>query len=341
MSRILKVSDSNYRLQVKSGGKIWLDVGTADLDDPYNPRGTVVITGNLDVLGTTTTIESTNASIADNIIILNNGEPNVGVTLNGSTSGIRIDRGQRTHTSGTIYDAELLFDENISHYDPILNDQVDGTFVLQTTDTALSGLRLASISPPDSYDMVFDMGNSLTKLRIVNSTVGLSNYEDRIIDPNDIPNKQYVNDYVAASGGIATVDRLYYPISGSITAATSSIRAYGNHIDFEIAHTLIASVTATGVTVSNINIFEDTITNVSIGNNLILSALTNTLEVDAVLQLDDKGLSPTAIYGSTKIYTKDSDTTPAPGKTGIYFTNYGNSDELVAKNRALLFSILF
>lgn len=333
MSRVLKVSDSNYRLQVKSGGKIYLDTGTL--------VGDTIITGNLTVLGTSTTIDSTNTSINDNIIILNDGETNVGVTLNGSTSGIRIDRGQRTHPAGTIYDAELLFDENISHYDPILDDQVDGTFVLQTTDNALSGLRLASISPPDSYDMVFDMGNSLTKLRIVNASVGASNYEDRVIDPNDIPNKQYVNNYVAASGGVATVDRVYYPISGGFTAATSSIRAYASNINFEIAHTLIASVTATGLTVSDINIFEDTITNVSVGNNLILSALTSTVEADAVLQLNDKGLSPSAVYGATKIYTKDSDTTPAPGKTGIYFTNYGNSDELVSKNRALLFSILF
>lgn len=338
MSRVLKVSDSNYRLQVKSGGKIYLDTGTL--------VGDTIITGNLTVLGVSTTIESTNATIADNIIVLNDGEINAGVTLNGSTSGIRIDRGQR-HREGlndptpTPYDAEFLFDENISHYDPILNSQVDGTFVLQTTDGALNGLRLASISPPDSYDMVFDMGNSLTKLRVVNATVGMSNYEDRVVDPNDIPNKQYVNNYVAASGGVATVDRLYYPITGGYVAATSSIRAYSSNINFEIAHTLVASVTATGLTVSDVNIFEDTITNVSPTNNLILSGLTNTVEVDAVLQLDDKGLSPTAVYGSTKIYTQDSDTTPAPGKTGIYFTNYGNSDELVAKNRALLFSVLF
>jgi hypothetical protein len=333
MSRILKVSESNYRLQVKSGGKIYLDTGTL--------TGDTIVTGNLTVLGTTTNIESTNASIADNIIILNDGEPNVGVTLNGSTSGIRIDRGQRTHSTGTIYDAELVFDENISHYDPILDNQVDGTFVLQTTDGALNGLKLASISPPDSYDMVFDMGNSLTKLRVVNATVGMSNYEDRVIDPNDIPNKQYVNDYVAASGGIATVDRVYYPISGGFPAATSSIRAYSSNINFEIAHTLVASITATGLTVSDINLYQDTISNVSVGNNLILNALTNTVEVDAVLKLNDKGIGPTAVAGSTKIYTVDSDTTPAPGKTGIYFTNQGNSDELIAKNRALLFSMLF
>jgi len=41
MSRILKVSQSDYRLQVQSGGSIVLDTGTS--------TGTVIITGNLDV----------------------------------------------------------------------------------------------------------------------------------------------------------------------------------------------------------------------------------------------------------------------------------------------------
>jgi hypothetical protein len=41
MSRILKVNNSNYRLQVQGGGTITLDVGAV------TSGGTVVITGNL------------------------------------------------------------------------------------------------------------------------------------------------------------------------------------------------------------------------------------------------------------------------------------------------------
>ena len=163
MSRVLKVSEGNYRVKVQSGGRIYLDTGEL--------VGDVFVTGNLTVLGTQTTVESTNTVIADNTIILNNGETGSGITLD--TAGIRIDRGQRYReslfdpTPGP-YDAEILFDENVLHYDPISDSSEAGTFVLRTNNGALSGLRIASISPPDSYDMVFDMQNSLTKLRVEN-----------------------------------------------------------------------------------------------------------------------------------------------------------------------------
>lgn len=53
--------------------------------------GKVTISGDLAVLGTTTTIESINTEIVDNIVVLNSGELGTGVTL--GTSGLQIDRG--------------------------------------------------------------------------------------------------------------------------------------------------------------------------------------------------------------------------------------------------------
>jgi hypothetical protein len=112
-------------------------------------------------------------------------------------------------------------------------------------------------------------------------------------------------------------------------------------INFTVDGTERGQFNPTGLTVDNINVFTSTINNSTA--NLILTSTTATkiVEIDAVLQLDDKSISPASVAGATKIYTVNSNTTPAPGKTGIYFTNQGNSDELVAKNRALLFSILF
>lgn len=55
--------------------------------------GTVIIDGDLAVLGTSTTIDSTNTTIVDNIIVLNSGETGNGVSLNGTTAGLEIDRG--------------------------------------------------------------------------------------------------------------------------------------------------------------------------------------------------------------------------------------------------------
>ena len=338
MSRVLKVSEDNYRIKVKSSGTIHLDTGT--------DVGTVYITGDLVVQGETTTISTTQTTIEDRIITLNKSTAqDVAdgiISLGGiKQSGIEINRGTRSR-------AQLLFDENVNHYDPVVTSSVAGTFVLRTADGVLSGIRVASISPPDSYDMVFDMQNSLTKLKIVNITP--ANYVallDNSIplspdtpEDNFIPNKKYVNSYVSATGGVANVDNFHYLTNPTATRG----QAYSNYIKFTVATQERARITPTGLEVDNINLFGDTISNKALigdDKNLILTATNSKVEIDAVLQIDDTGLSPSAVTGATKIYTVSSDTTPAPGKTGIFFTNLGNSDELVAKNRALLFSILF
>ena len=66
MSKILKVNEGDYRVKVPSGNSVILDTGTL--------TGSVVITGNLDVQGQTTTIESINTTVKDNILVLNNGD---------------------------------------------------------------------------------------------------------------------------------------------------------------------------------------------------------------------------------------------------------------------------
>ena len=68
MSKVLRITDGDYRVIVDNGvsGKIILDT-TSGSD---TPRGTVVVTGDLEVKGTTTTVESTVTTIADNILNL-------------------------------------------------------------------------------------------------------------------------------------------------------------------------------------------------------------------------------------------------------------------------------
>jgi hypothetical protein len=53
----------------------------------------VIITGNLNVRGNTTIINSNTQTITDNILTLNSGETANGVSTLGTTSGIEIDRG--------------------------------------------------------------------------------------------------------------------------------------------------------------------------------------------------------------------------------------------------------
>ena len=318
MSRVLKVSQSDYRLQVQTGGNIVLDTGDA--------TGLVTITGNLDVKGTTTTVESTNTTIKDNILYINYGQNGDGIssTLD-YRAGIQIDRGNLT-------DAQFLFDEQVTHYDPVLLTDVPGSFVLKTVDGALSSLQLATITVDGTTNLMFDMQNYNSILTLVNST----NYADRVIEDNDIPNRKFVTTYVSATAGTANVSNIHYPITG--TPQLSKVQATASSIDFIINSSIRADITAIGLSVDNINIVGNTIKNTSLSQLVLAAPLSNLVEVDAVLSLIDQSSTPASALGKNKVYSKAQ---VGPGKTGLFFTNNTYSDELIAKNRALLFSMLF
>jgi hypothetical protein len=324
MSRIVKVSNGDYRLQVQSGGNIIFDTtGTI----PTNTMGTVTIYGNLDVKGTTTQVETTNTTVTDNIIKLNSGETHTYITL--GTAGIQIDRGDDAHTNSH-KDALFVFDENVSHWDSIASVQKPGTWVLKTSDSSLSGLQLNTIVSSGSNNLSFDMQGGSGVLSIANST----NYANQVLNDNDIPNKKYINDYVTAVNGQAIVSSIYYPLIGP---KDTQVDTTATSVNFTIGSTIEASISAGGLSVNNINIVTNTITNTSV-NNLILTATNNNIEVNGVLNLDDQAVPPAGVTGATKIYSQAA---AGAGKTGLYITNVNNSDELIAKNRALLFSMLF
>jgi hypothetical protein len=330
MSKVLDVSNGDYRVRVQTGGNIILDT--------QSTYGKVLVIGDLDVQGQLTYIESTNTQVNDNILQLNYGQTGNGISsANNYVSGIEIERGNYSA-------AQILFNENVQHYDPVTSTEVNGTFVLSTADGKLSGLRVASISNSGTTDFVFDMQGSANVLRVANS---LGGYENNINNDNDIINRKYLYNYVAASNGVADVSLIHYPLTGSYNTVA---RTTNNSIDFLVGAQLKAQVTAGGLNINDVLLSGHTITNVSV-NPLVLTATNNTVEVNAVLNLDNQSTDittpKTTLVGglpTTTIYTKSAE---GPGRTGIYFTNstaYGsnayNNDELVSKNRAVLLSIL-
>lgn len=310
MSKIVKVSQSDYRLKVKDSGTITLDTG---LD-----VGLVVITGDLLIKGNTTTIDTANLQIEDNIILLNKGEGGAGVTK--GTAGIEIDR-------GSLEDAQFLWDETI-----------DKWVLVYAETNNLIGIKLESISTDPTTNLNFDMQSGGSTLRIINST----GYESRVTDPDDVPNRKFVTDYVLASGGLALTDKIFFPLAGHVPGNEDTLlQASETNIRFSVRSggTLNqrAQITAQGLTVDDINIFNDTIQNTG-NEDLILTAATNHVRIDSVLNLDDQTADPAATGGVSRIYSKS---TGGPGKSGLFFTNNTTTDELVSKNRALLFSMLF
>ena len=315
MSKKVKVSESDYRLKVQTGGTITLDTGS--------DTGVVYITGNLEVQGTTTTIDTANLTIEDNIILLNKGETGAGVTE--GTSGIQIDR-------GSFDDAQLVWDEAVDKFRfQTITDVGVGT---------LANIVVGTIATNPTSNLQFDMQSGAGTLRILNST----DYEARVLDDDDIPNRKYVGDYVYASGGFAVVDKIIYPVNSAYGNQDTSVEAGLSSIRFYVRSASLvqqrAQITASGLDVDNVNILGDTIRN-STSADLILTSLNNHVYIDGYLNLDERSAAPSATGGASRIYSNVGSSTYTPGDTGIYFTNNLNTGELVAKNRALLFSILF
>lgn len=76
---------------------------TKRVSDQYKISApSIVIEGNLTVTGSTTSVETVNSVILDNIIVLNQNEVGAGVTA--GTAGIEIERGSFTNTTFTFND---------------------------------------------------------------------------------------------------------------------------------------------------------------------------------------------------------------------------------------------
>ena len=333
MSRIVKVSENNYKVSVQSGGVITLDTG--------NQTGVVRITGDLTVLGNTSTVDSETLTIKDNIIYLNNGETGAGVTL--QTSGIQIDRGSEL-------DAVFVFDETINHYNPTLGTTTFGTFSFKLNNGLMRGIKTNSISTGGTNLGLINSGTGIV------TVTGTQSYHDQVQnggDPDVLVTKGWVTRYVNASGypsGVAIVDRLYSSDTG-IQAYDDTLYGGASNIKIKFDNVVKATLSASTFTFNTdlditgkILIHNNVISAQVAGDNLkLVPTPTKSVEIDGPLQLNDTD-GPTAITNTTKLYTLDSDNTALnvhTGKTGIYFTSLSSSDELISKNRALLWSMLF
>ena len=334
MSKIVKVSNSNYKVSVQSGGTITLDTGSQ--------TGTVYVSGDLIVQGNTTTVQSETMTVTDNIIVLNNGESGGGVTLN--ESGIQIARGSKD-------DAQMLFTENVSYYSPTTSNRKEGTFVFKDAVGLLRGIKTNSITTGGGNLALINQGTGVV------TVTGTQNYHDQVqngSDPDVLVTRQWVQAYVNSSGytgqqggGIALVDRLYNMDTG-LQAYDTSTSAGTSRLEIKFDNVVKSTLTAASFTINTTvsvsgrtQITNNSITASQAGDNLILTpASGKSIEINGVLQLDDT-TAPSSASGVTKLYVTSSDANTGTGKTGIYFKNQSNTDELIAKNRALLWSMLF
>lgn len=350
MGQFLRVN-GDYNIKTADGAKIVLDTG------PAVSGGSVRVTGDLVVEGETLTVQAENLDVSDNIITLNNGETGEGVTL--IYSGIEIDRGF-SGDSSAMPAASLLYDETDTTW-LIANNSAPGPFNYDESNLRLR--RIYTNSTTDDGDLtLIGTGSGVVKV------FGTTTYELQVTHDDDVPNKKYVDDailnnptfqivapqsqdtrVVIADKEITpnlagTVGSLQYfnAVTGFSTNGESAVSVivdnslvgqfYNNRLelrDLEIGGGIDSNEITTKNGITNLNIY-------------VRTQGTGKLQTNYAIQLEKTGVVPTYVADNILLYGD----TPGTGTSGIWFVNDSaetskQNGELISKNRALVFSMLF
>ena len=362
MSQVLQ-TNGDYTIKSAVGGIIKLDVG------PPTANGQVIITSDLIVEGETLTVEAENLNIRDNVIRLNFGETGAGVTLR--YAGVQIDRGSETAAS-------LFWDENDDTFNLAIGTATTGSF--NYANTALRVNKITSSSGQDLHLLGFDdpsqpPGTPFNANAVVTVT-GTNNYEDQVTDDDDIPNKKYVDDSIRDNPTFQIIEQdtrvivtdkdQLDPLAGSISYLTANTpfstlgesavsiivdnklagQFYNNRLevgDLELGGGVDGNEISSRASITNENI-------------VIRTQGTGKLQTNYAIQLEKIGTSgetpplaspytpvtPAYVPGSTLLYAGSAN----QGSTGLYFVNDSSEiskqeGELISKNKALLFSMIF
>jgi hypothetical protein len=183
MARVLRIPTSDYKIIVGEGNTITLDT----TNGKNNGAGKVLVTGDLEVKGDTTTVNSTIVRIDDNILILSAGNTADGLPASLDrpySSGIEIERGAFTN-------ARWVYDDSVSW-------SLGGTVSGIGTWLAEQGTQRLPIATPGIVaggNLYVSVGNGVITVQ------GSTNYEEKVfrydagvITPDPVTGTVIVND---------------------------------------------------------------------------------------------------------------------------------------------------
>jgi len=336
MGQFIQIN-GDYNIKTAEGGKIKFDTGPG--------IGEVRITGDLVVEGDTLTVSAENLQVQDNIITLNFGETGAGVTE--GASGLEVDR-------GTLDDAYLLWQES----DDTWNFKVGDGY--GSSKVRLTQLLTNSDTVNPSTGRAGDLTLIGTGAGVV-SVKGTLNYELNVVDEDDVPNKKYVDDAIQTNPTfqilrgdtrVSAFDTGQPLNPGLFPIGPYGVQPSQSQVSVVVDDLIVAEYFSNQVKFAGLQFFTEDPTNpltgltpdaaviqtVNSGANLKLETNdTGRVEITYALQLDNHGLTPGAIPNTTIVYAG----TVGGGTTGIFFNNPTKNDELVGKNRALLYSMIF
>lgn len=349
MGQFLRVN-GDYNIKTPDGSKIILDAGSGD----------VRVIGNLVVDGDFLNVSVTDLDVEDNIITLNSGEVGSGVTLD--YSGIQIDRGLGA-------DVQFLWNENIAAPNYRAGDItataggwqiVSGSYpTFNFTNSRLKVKEIITDSGTDNgHLMLIGTGTGVVHVQ------GTTNYETQVITFGDdaLPNKKYVDDailnnptfqirapesedtrVIIADAGVTPGDPgspgFHLAQTGYSTGGASTVSTIVDNILVSQFYTNRVEILGFEINNNFELTTKDGITNENIK---IRTQGTGKLETNYAIQIERLASAPAYVSGSTLIYAR----TPDLGESGVWFVNDDldatkRNGELISKNKALLFSMIF
>lgn len=344
MGQFLQVN-GDYNIKAGEGARITFDTG------PSTSGGAVRVTGNLIVEGETVNVAAVNLDVEDNIITLNAGETGNGVTL--GYSGIEIDRGLANSAS-------FLYDEAADSW-LIANNGAPGPFNYDESNLRLR--RIYTNPATDDGDLtLIGTGTGVVKV------IGTINYEDQVTHDDDLPNKKYVDDSIlnnptfqivapqTQDTKVVIADKDISPNDPSEPGSLAYFTATTTHSTFgESAVSIIVDnqligqfyrnrLEVGGLEVGGGQNQNEITSKASLTNEniYIRTQGTGKLQTNYAIQVEKIGVTPSYVSDSLLLYAAE----PGIGTTGVWFVNDSaeaakRSGELISKNKALVFSMLF
>ena len=352
--QVNRIGVDEYTLQIDDGGTINLLTG---LSGKVNINGNVDIAGSM-TAGSSTSIESEDLLIYDNTITLNKGETGAGISL--GVGGIIIERGTRD-------DVRLFLDESKNgirsggttlgafiFQDATANPSTDSLMSIYTSAVLTGGEDLYLVGSGDGtvkvtyttdYEAkIWDYAGDGAVIPEDGSRSDRLRRNPTTFDDDILVNVRGMIDYVNSWN--------LYNFSDTISASTSIdpttfVRAehtdagdLQNRVLVSVNDGEIAQFFQNKLVVANLNFVGDTISSEDTDGFVKLQGTG-----DGVVQSNDffnltvqddtsLGVPANGIY----LYSKPE----ADGGTGLFFKNANETqDEIISRNKALLYSIIF
>lgn len=315
MSQVLQ-TNGNYTIKTSLNGDIILNTGPA--------VGRVIITGDLVVQGDTTDVNVADLFVEDNVITLNTGETGNGVTK--GYAGIEVDR-------GTEDNASFVYNESSDAWQ-IVRGQ-NGTYSFTESNLKLRQLHFVDATGGDPIAPELTIVNAgLGALRLS----GRTEYEDYVVNDNDVPNKKYVDRriienptyQIVRDNSRVTVQDLQDP-DDPLLLESRVVTVVDNNV--------LLTVYNNRVEIQNLEFSTNKIENPGTNENIrLVTNGTGKVEFDYAIQYNHAIGTPAMVPNTTLVYGQ----APSPdGGSGVYYVNEDNSGELISKRKALTFSIIF